>query len=98
MSTSVKISREYKEKLDRLQARLYLTTGKKLSQQEVLEILVSIGSDHEEILVEMTQGKKPSIKPDDIEAILNTPVDWGQETGEETIDKVLYGEQPWASS
>jgi hypothetical protein len=94
MSTSVKISREYKEKLDRLQARLYLTTGKKLSLQEVLEILVSLGSDHEEILVEMSQGEKPSITSDDVEAILNTPVDWGQETCEETIDKVLYGEQP----
>ena len=94
MATSVKISREYKEKLDRLQARLYLTTGKKLSLQEVLEMLVSLGSNNEDILVEMTQGETASIGSDDIEAILNTPVDWGKETSEETIDKVLYGDKP----
>lgn len=94
MATSVKISREYKEKLDRLQARLYLTTGKKLSLQEVLEILVSLGSNNEDILVEMTQGETVSIGSDDIEEILNTPVDWGKETIEETIDKVLYGDKP----
>jgi hypothetical protein len=94
MATSVKISREYKEKLDCLQARLYLTTGKKHSLQEILEILVSLGSTHEDIIVKMTQGEKAAIGPNDVEAILNTPVDWGKETSEETIDKILYRRKP----
>lgn len=91
MATSVKISREYKEKLDRLQARLYLVTGKKLSLQELLEMLVSLGSDREEIVAEMAQGVAGILDPDDVNAILDSPVDWGRETGEEIIDEVLYG-------
>ncbi len=91
MATSVKISREYKEKLDRLQARLYLVTGKKLSLQELLEMLVSLGSDREEIVAEMAQGAAGILDPDDVKAILDSPVDWGYESGEEKIDEILYG-------
>lgn len=93
MATSVKISKEYKDKLDRLQARLYLTTGKKLSLQELLEILVSIGSDHEDIVVEMAQGEAAMLDLEDMKAILNSTVDWGQETSEDVIDKILYGDR-----
>lgn len=90
MATSVKISREYKEKLDRLQARLYLTTGKKVSLQELLETLVTLGSQREEIIVEMTQGTAGKLDPEDVKAVLNSPVDWGHQTSEEEIDDTLY--------
>jgi mRNA-degrading endonuclease RelE of RelBE toxin-antitoxin system len=93
MATTVKISREYKEKLDRLQARLYLVTGKKLSLQEVLEILVSLGSEHEEIIVEKAQGEVSKLDSADIRVILDSPIDWGRETSEDTLDKILYGEK-----
>jgi len=93
MATTVKISREYKEKLDRLQARLYLVTGKKLSLQEVLEILVSLGSEYEEIIVEKAQGEVSKLDSADIRVILDSPIDWGRETSEDTLDKILYGEK-----
>jgi mRNA-degrading endonuclease RelE of RelBE toxin-antitoxin system len=92
MATTVKISKEYKEKLDRLQARLYLVTRKKLSLQEVLEILVSLGSEYEDIVVEKAQGGVVKLDSADLKSILDSSVDWGMETSEDTIDKVLYGE------
>ena len=92
MATTVKISKEYKEKLDRLQARLYLVTRKKLSLQEVLEILVSLGCEYEEIVVEKAQGGVVKLDSADVKAILDSSVDWGMETSEDTIDKILYGE------
>ena len=93
MATTVKISREYKEKLDRLQARLYLVPGKKLSLQEVLEILVSLGSEYEEIIVEKAQGEVSKLDSADIRVILDSPIDWGRETSEDTLGKILYGEK-----
>lgn len=90
MATSVKISREYKEKLDRLQARLYLTTGKKLSLQELLEMLITLGSEREEIVAAMAQGTAGTLTPEDVKAILDSPLDWGVETSEEEIDDILY--------
>ena len=93
MATTVKIGREYKEKLNRLRARLYLVTGKRLSLQEILEVLVSLGSEHEEIIVEKAQGEVSKLDSADIRVILDSPIDWGRETSEDTLDKILYGEK-----
>jgi len=90
MATSVKISREYKEKLDCLQARLYLTTGKKLSLQEILETLITLGSYREEIVAAMAQSAAGTLTPEEVKAILDSPLDWGVETSEEEIEDTLY--------
>ena len=90
MATSVKISREYKEKLDRLQARLYLTTGKKLSLQELLETLITLGSYREEIVAAMAQSAAGTLTPEEVKAILDSSLDWGVETSEEEIEDTLY--------
>lgn len=93
MSTSVKISRDYKNRLDKLQASLLLSTGKKVSQQELLEMLVQLGIELEDKLQEKVSDEPKTIDPKTITEIMEMPTDWGFETSEETLDKTIYGEE-----
>ncbi len=92
MSTTVKISREYKDRLDRLQASLLIATGKKISQQELLEMLVQLGIELEDELQERVSDETETLRPETISRIMNMPTDWGVETSEDIIDKTIYGE------
>jgi hypothetical protein len=93
MSTSVKISEEGKRILDSLQAKLVLATGKKVSQQELLEIIMKFSIEREEELIKLLSGLKIPLSPKDIEAFMNLPIDWGVETKEDEIDEYLYGKR-----
>lgn len=93
VSTTVKISKDYKERLDRLQASLLLATGKKIPLQELLEMLVQLGVDQETTLQERVTGESNAIKPERSSKILKMPSDWGVETSEKTIDKIIYGDK-----
>ena len=48
MSSSIKINKELKVQLDKLQAKITLQTGQKLSQQELLKKLINFTSKNEE--------------------------------------------------
>ena len=93
VSTTVKISKDYKERLDKLQASLLIATGKKVSLQELLEILVQLGVDQESALKERLTGESQPKNNELTSKILNMPSDWGIETSEETIDKIIYGDK-----
>jgi chorismate mutase len=90
MSTSVKISESCKRILERLQARLVLTYGKKVSQQELLDEILRAFAEREEELIQRIAGVKLPLSPDETERLLKTPVDWGIETREEELNKYLY--------
>jgi len=91
MSTSVKISGEGKSLLDRLQARLVIATGRKVSQQELLEILVRLSSEREDELISYMAGVKLPLPPGEFEKLMKLRTNWGVETREEEIDIYLYG-------
>ena len=91
MSTSVKISGEGKSLLDMLQARLVIATGRKVSQQELLEILVRLSSEREDVLISYMAGVKLPLPPEEVEKLMKLRTDWGVETREEEIDIYLYG-------
>jgi hypothetical protein len=91
MSKSVKISEECKSVLDILQARLVLATGKKMSQQELLEALVRLSAEREDELVKFMAGVKLPLPLEEVEKLMKLPTDWGVETKEEEIDIYLYG-------
>lgn len=91
MSTSVKISGECKRILDTLQARLILTTGKKMSQQELLDTLVRLSAEREDELVKFMTGVKLPLASKEVEKLMKLPTDWGIETKEEEVDLYLYG-------
>ena len=91
MSTSVKISGEGKSLLDRLQARLVIVTGRKVSQQELLNALVKFSSEREDVLISYMVGVKLPIPTEEVEKLMKLRTDWGVETREEEIDIYLYG-------
>ncbi|MGQ9719219.1 MAG: hypothetical protein ACUVWK_05215 [Nitrososphaerales archaeon] len=93
MSTSVKISEEGKRILDKLQAKLVLATGKKVSQQELLDMIMKFPAEKEEELIKLLAGVKLPLSPKDIEVLMNMPIDWGVETKEEEVDEYLYGKR-----
>ena len=87
----MKISEECKSVLDILQARLVLATGKKMSQQELLEALVRLSAEREDELVKFMAGVKLPLPLEEVEKLMKLPTDWGVETKEEEIDIYLYG-------
>jgi len=93
MTTSVKMSEEGKCTLDALQAKILLTTGKKLSQQELLDMLVKLSAQREEELVKLITGIKLPLHPEELEKLMKLPTDWGVKTKEEEIDEILYGKK-----
>ena len=91
MSTSVKISGECKRLLDTLQARLIIATGKKVSQQELLDTMVRLSAEREDELFRLIAGVRLPLPPEEFEKLMKLPTDWGVETREEEIDIHLYG-------
>jgi hypothetical protein len=93
MSTSVKMSEEGKRVLDALQARLVLALGKRISQQELLDVLVKFLAEREDELVRLLGEIKLPLPSEEVEKLMRLPTDWGVETREEEIDVYLYGEK-----
>lgn len=85
------MSEEGKRLLDRLQARLVIATGEKISQQELLDTLVKFSSEREDELFGLITGVQLPLPPGEIEKLMEMPTDWGIETREEEVDTHLYG-------
>ena len=51
MASSIKIKEKTKKELDKLQAKLILKLGKKISQQDVIDLLVQKGSKNIDELI-----------------------------------------------
>lgn len=91
MATTVKITEETNDRLDRLQAKVFLRTGKKL-RQEILEQLVRIGLSDETLLVLTAPRIRYPIPDKAWKKLLQRVVsDWGVVTREEELDWILYG-------
>jgi len=86
----VKISGESKRLLDILQARLVIVTGKKISQQELLDRLMKFSTEREDEFFGLITGVRLPLPPEEIEELMDMPTDWGVETREEEIDIHLY--------
>jgi len=91
LSGSVKISKSTKRILDAIQARITLKTGRKFSQQRLLDAMIKSFEGKEEELIKMLGAVKFPLTPGDVEKLMKIPMDWGVETEEEEIDHALYG-------
>lgn len=90
MSTSIKISEKAKRVLDMIQAKITLATGRKYSQQELLDMIIeSSDEDKEEMIRRLTKFQHLSEK--EIDSLNKLSVDWKIRTKEEEIDLYLYG-------
>lgn len=91
VATVVKLSKQGKDRLDRLQARLLHRYGRKVTKQETLEALLDLAGGREEELVARLVGIRYPIPDSDWRRILDRIEDWGVETSPEDVDRVLYG-------
>jgi len=89
VATSIKVSEASKELLDRIQAKITLTKGKKISLNDLIDALIRVSLDHEEELLERTTGEAPP-EGDELESLLRLSTDWGVETRADEIDEHLY--------
>ncbi|MHB8584873.1 MAG: hypothetical protein ACYDDF_03435 [Thermoplasmatota archaeon] len=88
MATTVRLQDEDKRFLDELQAKILLRTGQRISLDDLLHRLVAVAEEHEdEVIVE---NESPRLTEAEIRAALK-PIDFGVETSEEDIDRILYG-------
>ena len=93
MATSVKMDERTKSRLEELQALVKLATGRKVSQQELLDRLVQQAYDSREAFVESfrTDDEWDGLSEEEIERWLSGTTASGSAIDEEDIDEVLYG-------
>lgn len=92
MSTSVKVTDRTKSHLEELQAEIRLETGRKVTQQELLERIVTGAFESKDDLIDSFRDDFEPLSDDELERWLSGSSDWGVETSEDEIDAVLYGE------
>ena len=93
MATTVKLSKKAKKELDRLQARIFLSSSKNLSKQQLLEIIIELSIEEKDKLLNKLESEiKFPLKKKEIDTLMESPEDWGVKTKEKDIDKFLYGE------
>jgi len=90
-TTTVKIDDRANRKLDALQARMSLHAGKRVTKQTILEQLIDKALDEETLI--LLSPPKRALPPKALQAFEDYGTDWGVETREEDIDRVLYGEE-----
>ena len=88
-ATTVRISERANRKLDTLQARIQLRSRKRVTKQTILEDLIERALQEEPLL--LIRPPKYPLSKKTLRALSDLPLDWGIETREEDIDRILYG-------
>lgn len=92
MSTSVKVTDTTKSRLEELQAEIRLETGQNVTQQELLERIVTESYESKDELINSFRNTFEPLSKEEIDQWLSGTVDSGIETREEDIDDILYSE------
>ena len=92
MGTSVKVTDRTKSQLEELQAEIRLETGTSVTQQELLERIVTSTYESKAELIDSFRDEYEPLSDDEVERWLSGSSDWGVETTEDETDTVLYGE------
>ena len=92
MPTTVKIDPKFKREIDKLQAKVTMKTGEKITQQELLvRILKFVIKNEQEFFKNFIFDWTP-LSDSEWKKIKAFITDFGIETKESTIDTELYGE------
>ncbi len=92
MTTSVKVEDFTKQKIDRLQAQLFLETGQKVTQQQILELLAEWGINNLETIKNLLLDTPIILTDQEIQAYDKVRFSTGIKTDPSEIDKIVYGD------
>lgn len=92
MATSVKVDEETKSRLEELQARIKLETGRKVTQQALLRRLVEHGMASDAV-VESFRGSAVPLSDEEIAAYMSYTFASDEPIDEADIDRILYDEE-----
>lgn len=84
MASSIKIRSETKNKLDKLQAEILLKYNKKISQQDLIDILIEIANRNKS---EIVKGKP--VSKDQIKRMKGLTTSWKRKTSPDMLDDIL---------
>jgi len=87
MASSIKISDETKQALDKLLANLMINYDRKFTQQEILDLLIKLGEANMELLLSPMESPSKNV----LNKIKKLQKPWRSETDEKVIDEILYG-------
>ena len=91
MGTTVRVRDEDKQKLERLRALATCSSGSKVTQEEILGLLLNDALSRGEGFFAEAFGPKLPLSDDNFKKIMRLVTDWGVETSSEEIDETLYG-------
>jgi len=93
VAVSIKVRESTKRRLERLQADLASKGGKDLSFQELLDVIVKYASTHTADILGETSPIRFPLSAAARRRLHNRTYDFGGETSEEEIDRVLYSDE-----
>ncbi|MBO4248838.1 MULTISPECIES: hypothetical protein [Halomicrobium] len=91
MATAVKMDEAVKEKIEEIQAEIRLETGRKVTQQEILERMVENVDRSRTEFVDSFRDSTVPLSDEQKEKLRESQFDSGVETDEDDIDDILYG-------
>lgn len=92
MVTSVKVHERTKDRLEQLQAEVKLETGRKVTQQELLDRIVAREFESREALVDSFRDDWEGLTDEEIERWLSGTGAWGGDD-DRHHDEILYGDE-----
>jgi hypothetical protein len=94
MSTTIRVAKKDKEKLDQLPRYLSFTTNRKITQEEVMESLIDSGERNKEELsqkfVESQENEEPI---DESDPFFQVPEFHIGKNASREHDKIIYGDE-----
>lgn len=93
MATSIKIDENTKDRLEQLQAEIKLETGRKVTQQELLDRIVAREFETKADLIDSYRDEWEGLSDEEIERWLSGTTATGDPVSEDEIDRVVYDEQ-----
>ncbi|MFQ6124209.1 MAG: hypothetical protein ACE5R6_06320 [Candidatus Heimdallarchaeota archaeon] len=92
MTTSIKVEDSTKRKIDKIQAQLLLQSGKKVTQQQLIELMADWATQNLETLKNILLDNPIILTDEEITAYKKYRISTGIKTNPQTIDQILYGE------
>ena len=91
MTTTIKINERTKRQIERIQAKLVIERGEKVSQIDLIDRIFEVVLKHPDIFEEVLENKDlREAKEAWIKKTSNAP-DWGVDDSSEDIDKQIAG-------